>query len=163
MNLRCWWLILIALLAPTANGPAAEVIDPSQAKADADGKVLFYDVRLLGLEGQGWPDVKAPFDRLLAKAEGKVRDAVWNLSRQSAGLCVRFVTGAPSIQARWTLTKAMPHMPATGVSGLDLYVRTKEGTVGNGSVSASRSSRPTPRRWSVACQRANASSSSICR
>jgi hypothetical protein len=34
------------------------------------------------------------------------------------------VTDATAIQARWTLTSdrlAMPHMPATGVSGLDLY------------------------------------------
>ena len=39
----------------------------------------------------------------------------------------RFVTDAEWIRARWTLRKpsrlAMPHMPATGVSGLDLYVR----------------------------------------
>src|SRR5262249_35228592 len=40
--------------------------------------------------------------------------------------CARFVTDASSISARWTLTSsqlAMPHMPATGVSGLDLYVK----------------------------------------
>jgi hypothetical protein len=55
-----------------------------------------------------------------------VRAPVWNLSRHSAGMAVRFVTDATTIQARWTLTSenlAMPHMPATGVSGLDLYVR----------------------------------------
>jgi len=42
-------------------------------------------------------------------------------------MCVRFATDAPEIRARWTLrspTLAMNHMPATGVSGLDLYVRT---------------------------------------
>jgi hypothetical protein len=52
------------------------------------------------------------------------------LSRHSAGLCVPFVTDAASIQARWMLTSAkleMPHMPATGVSGLDLYVKTDKG------------------------------------
>ncbi len=126
------WLAVLGFVLFAGVTPlgAAEVIDPSQGKADGDGKVLFYDVRLLGLEGQGWKDVKDPFDRLPAKAEGKVRDAVWNLSRQSAGLCVRFVTDATTIQGRWTLTGqnlAMPHMPATGVSGLDLYVRNKEG------------------------------------
>jgi len=45
----------------------------------------------------------------------------------AAGMLVRFVTDATSIQARWSLTSsnlAMPHMAATGVSGLDLYVRT---------------------------------------
>lgn len=108
---------------------AAEAISVAQARKGDDG-VLWYDVRSLGLEGQGWADVAAPFDRLPAKAQGKVRDAVWNLSRQSAGLCARFKTNAPKIQASWELTStnlAMPHMPATGVSGLDLYVRDEQG------------------------------------
>jgi hypothetical protein len=41
-------------------------------------------------------------------------------------MAVRFVTDAPAVSARWTLRSpnlAMPHMPATGVSGLDLYAR----------------------------------------
>src|SRR5690606_31103153 len=64
------------------------------------------------------------------KAEGVVRDAVWNLSRYSSGIVVPFTTDAPAIKVRWTLTSdrlAMPHMPATGVSGLDLYVRDEQG------------------------------------
>jgi len=51
---------------------------------------------------------------------------VWGLSRDSAGMMVRFKTDAKSIYTRYTLAKsnlAMPHMPATGVSGLDLYAR----------------------------------------
>jgi hypothetical protein len=43
---------------------------------------------------------------------------------------VRFTTDSPQIQAQWELTSpnlAMPHMPATGVSGLDLYVRDDRG------------------------------------
>ncbi len=96
---------------------------------EADG-VRWLDVRQLGVEGQGWRDVKSPFDRLPGKAEGVVREAVWNLSRHSAGMAVRFVTDAKEIQARWTLTSAnlaMPHMPATGVSGLDLYAKNNRG------------------------------------
>lgn len=41
-------------------------------------------------------------------------------------MCVRFMTNATTIHARWQLKSdelAMPHMPATGVSGVDLYVR----------------------------------------
>ena len=82
-----------------------------------------YDVRSLTVEGKGWSDTKAFFDRLPEKAEGEVRPPVWDLSHDSTGLCVRFTTDATSIQARWTLTSirlALPHMPATGVSGLDL-------------------------------------------
>jgi hypothetical protein len=59
-----------------------------------------------------------------------VRTQVWGLSQNSAGLCVRFVTDAQTISARWSLTSkslSMPHMAATGVSGLDLYVETATG------------------------------------
>ena len=107
---------------------ADDALDPAKARTDPDGSTLWYDAALLGVEGKGWPDTKAPYDRLPAKAEGSVRPPVWKLSRDSAGLCVRFVTDAASIRARWMLTGkdlAMPRMTATGVSGLDLYVRTE--------------------------------------
>jgi hypothetical protein len=121
---------LVPLLLLVARAGAADVIDPAQGKADPKDPILWYDIRLLGVEGQGWKDTKAPFDRLPPKAEGVVPKSVWGLSRQSAGLCVRFVTEAPAIHARWTLTSErleMNHMPATGVSGLDLYVKTESG------------------------------------
>jgi membrane dipeptidase len=117
----CVWGIL--LVAPAIASD--DVLDRSLATSDPGDATLWYDIRHLGVEGRGWSDTKAPFDRLPARAEGVVRDAVWGLSRHSAGLCVRFVTDATTIKARWTLTSerlAMPHMPATGVSGLDLYV-----------------------------------------
>jgi len=109
-----------------AQTVSAEPLDLAKVKPSDDGKILYYDALQLGLEGQGFADVKAPYDRLPAKAEGKVRPEVWSLSRNSAGLSVRFVTDAQAIHARWTLTSDrldMPHMPSTGVSGLDLYVK----------------------------------------
>ena len=96
----------------------------------AAAAIEWTDGRTLGVEGQGWRDTKAPFDRFPARAEGKVRDDVWNLSRHSAGMHVRFITDARNIHARWAVTSsnlAMPHMAATGVSGLDLYVKTEKG------------------------------------
>ena len=117
---------LVLFLFPVVALAAGPVIDPGTAKVDPDSGVYWYDVRLLGVEGQGWADTKAPFDRLPAKAEKTARPPVWGLSRHATGLCVRFVTDATTIHARWTVTNknlAMPHMPATGVSGLDLYVR----------------------------------------
>lgn len=117
-------LVLGLLVAVRADEPKSTLTAVEQ-----DG-VRWYDIRPLGVEGQGWQDTAAPYDRLPARAQGKVRDAVWNLSRHSAGLCVRFVTDADTLHARWTLTSerlAMPHMPATGVSGLDLYARDDHG------------------------------------
>jgi hypothetical protein len=127
IGLRITWLVLLARIGVGADDV---VIDPARAKSEPGEKVVWYDVRDLGVEGKGWRETKAYFDRLPAKAEGVVPDAVWGLSRQSAGLCVRFVTDATTIQARWTVTSnrlAMPHMAATGVSGLDLYVKTPQG------------------------------------
>ena len=103
-------------------------VNPAQEKlaSQEQDRIRWFDIRQLGVEGQGWTENKSPYDRLPAKAEGQVREAVWGLSRDSAGMCVRFVTDATTIHARWTLTKenlAMPHMAATGVSGLDLYAK----------------------------------------
>lgn len=124
-RLLCYLTILLAgaVHSPCAGG---EAIDPAKAIAEAGSDSLWYDLRLLDVEGRGWTETAAFYDRLPARAEGIVREPVWNLSRNSAGLCVRFVTEATTIHARWTLTSAkleMPHMPATGVSGLDLYVQ----------------------------------------
>ena len=132
MNSRKWLQvgIVAAILCQSKSSSAGETISPEQARRDDNG-VSWYDVNLLDVEGRAWSELKSPFDRLPAKAEGVVRDAVWGLSRHSAGMRVRFVTDADAIHAAWTLTSArlaMPHMPATGVSGLDLYVRDDEGT-----------------------------------
>lgn len=124
-------LLFSALVAFAWSVASANTqLDSKLATADPDGSTLWYDVQHLGMEGKGWDDTKAPFDRLPARAEGVVRPPVWTLSRDSAGMCVRFETDATTIRVRWTLTSsnlAMPHMPATGVSGLDLYVRSADG------------------------------------
>lgn len=129
MTWRCSMALIWVLLSAACNSHctlANETVDRGQAKPSADGALLWYELRSLPIEGQGWSDTKAPYDRLPGKAEGVVRPPVWGLSRNSTGLCARFITDAPQIQARWTLTSsnlALPHMPATGVSGLDLYVK----------------------------------------
>lgn len=78
------------------------------------------------LEGQAWPnEVKNYYDRLPARAEKNVRKEVWDLSKNSAGLYIKFRTDAGKIEVRYGVSSksnfAMPHMPATGVSGVDLY------------------------------------------
>ena len=59
----CGFLVL--LLVGALHG--GERIDPAVAKADAD--LLWYDIKHLDLEGQGWTDTKAPYDRLPERAE----------------------------------------------------------------------------------------------
>ena len=109
---------------------AERPIDPSVAKTSRNDSTQWYDLRNLDIEGKGWTKTKSFYDRLPAKAEKTAPRSVWSLSHHSAGLATRFVTDATIIRARWTLLSArlaMPHMPATGVSGLDLYVKTKTG------------------------------------
>src|SRR5262245_45314188 len=71
-----------------------DIIDPALAKTDDAEGISWYDLQLLSVEGKGWSDTKGPYDRLPARAEGVVRDAVWSLSRHSAGISARFVTDA---------------------------------------------------------------------
>lgn len=99
---------------------------PLRAQFQPAPGVVWHDVSEWGVEGQGWaPDaLKSRYDRLPAKAEGVVRAPVWSLSRHSAGLLCRFNTDATTLMVRHTVGSdnvAMPHMPATGVSGVDLY------------------------------------------
>lgn len=78
------------------------------------------------VEGKAWPlEVKDFYDRLPARGEKTVRKPVWDLSRNSAGLQLRFVSNAPEIIIKYSVAGGlqMPHMPATGVSGVDLYAR----------------------------------------
>jgi hypothetical protein len=105
-------------------------IDPQKAKADPDGNTLWYDAKDLCVEGKGWTDTESFYDRLPAKAEKNVPPSVWGLSHDSTGMCIPFTTDAKSAQVRWTVlhkSLAMPHMPATGVSGVDLYTKGPSG------------------------------------
>ncbi len=117
-----WCLAAFVWLAPAWS----QSLDPTQARREEAAGIDWYDLKKLPLEGRGWTETAAFYDRLPAKAEALVRKDVWNLSRHSAGLCVRFTTASPAIHCRWTVTStnlAMPHMPATGVSGVDLYAK----------------------------------------
>lgn len=52
-----------------------------------------------------------------------LRDVVWGLSENTAGMYISFKTNAKNIKVRYGVSgsTSFPHMPATGVSGVDLY------------------------------------------
>jgi hypothetical protein len=98
----------------------------------APSAVAWHDVTSWGVEGRLWEDEERLrwFDRFPAAAEKTVPPDVWTLSRDSAGMAVRFETDAQTIRVRMKLLNeklARPNMPATGVSGLDLYARDTTG------------------------------------
>lgn len=113
--------ILLLLSLYTAASHAAVLPKPK-----TEDQTDWYDATEWEPEGRGWSETLRHFDRLPAKAEKTVRKPVWNLSRNSSGMIVRFATNASKIDVRYQLLKgnlSMYHMPATGMSGVDLYVK----------------------------------------
>lgn len=109
-----WMLLLLAAIPGHAQW---KWFNPLQAKENV-------------IQGQGWDEaLRGTYVRLPEQAKTDVRAAVWGLSRNSAGLSVCFYSNAPQIRVRYQVTggRAMPHMPATGVSGVDLYARGENG------------------------------------
>ena len=108
-------------------------LDPEMSeRKQADDGLAWYDVTTWGAEGRILPDQERQrwYDRFPGSAEGSVTKSVWNLSRHSAGMMVRFKTDATAIHVHYKLLSAnlaMSHMPATGVSGIDLYARDSNG------------------------------------
>lgn len=85
---------------------------------------------LLPIQGRCWnQETGRSYQRLPQRAASIVRKPVWDLSLQTAGLYIKFFTNATSIQVKYQVTGglSMPHMPATGVSGVDLYTLDCEG------------------------------------
>jgi hypothetical protein len=135
--MTCGKLLLIAFFALTSIVSAQQAPDRSthnvvkEANGTADN-IEWHDVTKWGAEGRILPEQERLrwFDRLPASAEKTMTPAVWNLSRDSAGMVIRFKTDASAISVHYKLSKkqlSMPHMPATGVSGVDLYARDADG------------------------------------
>ena len=142
MHLTPRFLLLAGALALplfAANAPQApksadvSKLDPAMGvNAAAAANLEWHDITKWGVEGREWINEERLrwFDRFPAAAQKTVTPAVWSLSRDSTGMMVRFKTDATAIHVHYKLSKdrlGMPHMPATGVSGIDLYARDTDG------------------------------------
>jgi len=89
--------------------------------------VTFYGSEHFLIEGSAVADSlkESPFDRLPSSYKEKVRTEVWDLSKASAGITVRFHSNSSSINLKWTVLNDfdMPHMASTGIKGIDLYTK----------------------------------------
>ena len=65
------------------------------------------------------------FNRLPLKYKNIVRPVVWDLSKCSSGIQIRFETNSPIIWVKWKLSKNtnLSNMSKIGASGLDLYCK----------------------------------------
>ena len=100
----------------------------SVSVAIAQGKKYFNPLQEQAVQGrlQILDQVK-DYARLPQDSKELVREPVWYLGTNSAGMYVEFETSADSIQVRYRVKHAlnMPHMPTIGVSGVDLYAQNK--------------------------------------
>lgn len=132
-SLRVAVLVAVAAATSFAQQPtAAPAPKKAAAKQAVEPALTWHDVTTWGVEGRAFGDMERGrwFDRFPSVAEGKVTGAVWNLSRDSAGMLVRFKTDAKLIWADYTLRKeqlAGANMTRIGASGIDLYARDDQG------------------------------------
>jgi len=91
--------------------------------------VTFYGSEHFLIEGSAVADSlkESPYDRLPSSYKEKVRTEVWDLSKASAGISVRFHSNSTSLQIRWSVLNdfQMNHMASTGIKGVDLYTKFK--------------------------------------
>lgn len=99
----------------------------AQENAVKDDSTKFYGKESFLIEGTAIPESEkeSPYDRLPASYKNKVREPVWDLSKNSAGISVRFISNSPFITVRWHLLNdyTMNHMAETGIKGVDLYCK----------------------------------------
>ena len=126
-------LLVTSVTAQEKKPKSIGKLDPEMAeRKKADDGLSWHDVTTWGVEGRILPQQSRErwFDRFPVSAQNTVTSNVWNLSRHSAGMMVRFKTDATAIHVHYKLMRsnlAMSHMPATGVSGVDLYARDSKG------------------------------------
>jgi lysophospholipase L1-like esterase len=94
----------------------------------AQNKFDWYEPK--NISGIAQPDTAHKYNRMPSRMETLVRKPVWDLSKNTAGEFVHFRTTARDINIYYQLNsphKAFPHMPETGVSGVDLYAVDRNG------------------------------------
>lgn len=134
-------LVALAAFVTMAN---AQTGTPAQTNANqtatpakkVEPVLAWHNPTNWGVEGRGWTEGLARYyDRLPARAEKTVPRSVWGLSRESAGMSVRFETDAPYIYVRYRLTSTnLTHgwedCANMTCSGVDLYAQAPDPTTG---------------------------------
>ena len=125
LNLNCNKMRNIFLVL--IFGFVSQLVFGQNVTSSEKSGIKFYDNDFFLIEGTTFTDsVKENlYDRLPLSYKGKVRDAVWSLSKSSAGISVRFLSNSTTIRVKWELLNdaKMNHMAETGIKGIDLYFK----------------------------------------
>ena len=116
-------LICLLLLSFISNSVISQ---ESPAKPD---NTIYYGKEFFIIEGTGVAESEkeSPYDRLPASYKEKVRKQVWDLSKNSAGISIRFNTNSSAVKVKWALLNdtKMNHMAETEIK---LYLPLYDGT-----------------------------------
>lgn len=120
-------VLSLAVLSAVAGSSDIERWDPNMAiknaVVDTNG-VQWIDGKFLPIEGRAFDDVDKYYDRLPSGVTTNVNAGVRGMKTHTSGMMFRFSTDSKKLRFRWTPYHdrlAMDHMPATGVSGIDVY------------------------------------------
>ena len=92
-------------------------------------QLVYHDASNFPLLGRATESAGARYERFPDSLRNISRAPLWNLSRNSAGMAIRFRSNSTTIAAKWVtlFNTHMNHMTDTGVKGLDLYCLQKNG------------------------------------
>lgn len=82
------------------------------------------------INGRAWDgEIGNSYARLPERSQQRVPLKVWNLSRNAAGLSVKFSTNARNLQVKYTIADApqLPNMSRLTQAGIDLYATNSSG------------------------------------
>jgi hypothetical protein len=120
MMLRYFLLVFFSGISVFTNA--------QQEQANKEETIQYFNKAVFLIEGTAIvPSLKEnDYDRLPTSYKEKVRKAVWDLSKSSSGLSVRFRSNSTTIKVKWEVLNntVMNHMAPTGIKGLDLYCKT---------------------------------------
>ena len=123
------WIVLAVACGWTAVASHRDIErwDPAMAikgaAVDTNG-VKWIDGRNLPIEGRAFDDTEAYYERLPSNVTTKVNAGIRGMKRHTSGMMFRFSSDSKKLRFRWTpngKNLAMDHMPATSVSGIDVY------------------------------------------
>lgn len=91
--------------------------------ASAWCQVTWHSADTLALYGKVNDSTETRYERLPASLKPQVREQLWDLGKNTAGLSLRFASNSPKICVRWDVLNNfhMNHMTDRGIKGVDLY------------------------------------------
>jgi len=100
--------------------------DPNMAQRAflETNEIKWIDGECLPIEGRAYSDTEHYYDRLPACVTTNVNEGVRSMKHHTSGMQFRFVTDSTELTFKWVPyfeNLSMDHMPATGVSGIDVY------------------------------------------